>query len=190
MKKRIDNKVTLSDQEIVELITKYNHYSYFGIIYDRYAQFVYNKCYAFVENEEEAKDLTHDIFIKIFLKLTDFKGKSKFSTWLYAITFNSCVNYVNKNKKQKFYFSDDYLVEESEEDTTNEELNQYDLFEISYTQLQQILNTIPPTDKMILIMKYQEDLSIKEISEILNVKLSAVKMRLSRAKQKVLDLHK
>ncbi len=109
---------------------------------------------------------------------------------MYAITFNSCVNYVNKNKKQKFYFSDDYLVEESEEDTTNEELNQYDLFEISYTQLQQILNTIPPTDKMILIMKYQEDLSIKEISEILNVKLSAVKMRLSRAKQKVLDLHK
>ena len=74
----------------------------FEVLYDRYATMVYNKCYGFANGVDEAKDLTQDVFLRVFIKLASFKGKSKFSTWLYAFTYNHCVNYVNRNTAKKF----------------------------------------------------------------------------------------
>ncbi|WP_418644311.1 RNA polymerase sigma factor [Tenacibaculum insulae] len=79
MKSTDDTK--LSDEALVSKIVEKNDTHLFAVLYDRYAGIVYNKCYGFSKNKEEAQDLTHDVFIRLFVKLRTFKGKSKFSTW-------------------------------------------------------------------------------------------------------------
>ena len=97
-----DTVHSLTDEALVEEIIKTNDTMLFEVLYDRYATMVYNKCYGFANGVDEAKDLTQDVFLRVFIKLASFKGKSKFSTWLYAFTYNHCVNYVNRNTAKKF----------------------------------------------------------------------------------------
>ncbi len=84
----------LSDEDLVFKIVETYNSQLFAVLYDRFSRVVYNKCYGFSKNEEEAEGLTHDVFIRLFAKLKTFKGNSKFFTWLYSFTYNFCVNYV------------------------------------------------------------------------------------------------
>ena len=174
---------SLSDEALVEAIVKTNDTLLFEVLYDRYASMVYNKCYGFANGVDEAKDLTQDVFLRVFVKLASFKGKSKFSTWLYAFTYNHCVNYVTRNtakKIEKQSVSSDTIENIGEDvDSTRE-------FEsMRVEQLKHVMELISPDEKMILLLKYQDNLSIKELSEALDIGESAVKMRLKRAKEKL-----
>ena len=178
----------VSDEELISKIVEKNDTHLFAILYDRYAGVVYNKCYGFSKNKEEAQDLTHDVFIRLFVKLRTFKGKSKFSTWLYSFTYNFCVNYVQRNKekkKEKVTIVTDNIKENSNED----EIEDAVLFELKADTLAKALEIIAPSEKVILLMKYQDDMTIKEISEALILGTSAVKMRLKRAKEKVIKVY-
>ena len=179
----------LSDEDLVYKIVEKNDAQLFAILYDRYSQVVYNKCYGFSKNKEEAQDLTHDVFIQLFIKLRTFKGRSKFSTWLYSFTYNFCVNYVQRNsnkKKEKVTVVTDNI---KEEDSGFEEIDDATLFELKSDKLAKAMQVIDPNDKMILLMKYQDDLSIKELATALDLGESAVKMRLKRAKEKVVKAY-
>jgi RNA polymerase sigma-70 factor (ECF subfamily) len=179
----------LSDEDLVKKIVEKNDTHLFAILYDRYAGVVYNKCYGFSKSKEEAQDLTHDLFIRLFVKLRTFKGKSKFSTWLYSFTYNFCVNYVQRNsakKKEKVTVVTDQI---KEEDSGFDEIDDATLFELKSEKLAKVLEMIPPSEKIILLMKYQDDMSIKEISGALELGESAVKMRLKRAKEKVVKTY-
>ncbi|CAM1373529.1 RNA polymerase subunit sigma-70 [Tenacibaculum litopenaei] len=178
-----------TDEELVAKIVEKNDTHLFAVLYDRYAGVVYNKCYGFSKNKEEAQDLTHDVFIRLFVKLRTFKGKSKFSTWLYSFTYNFCVNYVQRNsnkKKEKVTVVTDNI---KEEDSGVDEIDDATLFELKSDKLAKALEMIPAAEKMILLMKYQDDMSIKDISAVLEVGESAVKMRLKRAKAKVVKTY-
>lgn len=171
----------MTDEQLVSAITSSNNTSLFEILYDRFSKRVYNKCYSFVNNEDEAKDLTQDIFLNIFVKLKSFKGNSKFSTWVYSFTYNHCVNYVSRNKAKKY---ETRLPEYFEaEDKLEENYNNEDLVE----KLNYGLNMIPDEDKSILLLKYQSELSIKNIEASLGIGTSAVKMRIKRAKAKLVN---
>ncbi|MCF7567940.1 RNA polymerase sigma factor [Sabulilitoribacter arenilitoris] len=181
--KTLDNINKLSDEDLVKAIVKTNNTLLFEILYDRYATLVYNKCFGFVNDADEAKDLTQDIFLKLFVRLASFKGKSKFSTWLYAFTYNHCVNYVTRNAAKKFEKqSVDYKDIENlsyyEEDDTS-------FLDMKVDRLKVALELISPEEKMILLLKYQDFLSIKDIESILGIGESAVKMRIKRAKDKL-----
>lgn len=173
----------MSDEELIEKIIRTNDSHLFSELYDRYVSVVYNKCLGFSKSKEEAQDLTHDIFLKLFIKLRSFKGRSKFSTWLYSFTYNHCVNYVQRDseKKKPKVQIDDYL-----EKFNSEELSDENMFSLKTEKLAKVLELIDPNDKALLLLKYQDDLSIKEIRVVLNIGESAVKMRLKRAKEKVL----
>lgn len=183
----VDHK-DLSDEELVALIVSTNDTLLFEILYDRYAKMVYNKCYGFSKNSQEAEDLAQDVFLKLFVKLRTFKAKSKFSTWLYAFTYNHCVNYVNRSTAKK--------IERKSVDSDQIEDKPYNLEtddkEISLLRVQKLkdaLELISPEEKMILLLKYQDFLSIKELEELLNIGSSAVKMRLKRAKDKLINVY-
>lgn len=189
---KVKNKCEYSDWVLVELIVKYGKIHYFEMLYDRYAHFVYNKCFWFVNEEEETKDLTQEIFIKIYLNLPKFKGNSKLSTWIYSITVHTSIKYVNKNKSKSksIRLSENHLNNQySTENPDIFEPSDSELLDINYERLQEILDVLPVGDKMMLLMKYQDNLSINQIVEILDIKESAVKMRLLRAKKKVMELH-
>ncbi len=179
----------LTDEELVSKIVQTNNTHLFAVLYDRYASVVYNKCYGFAKSREEAEDLTHDVFIRLFVKLRTFKGRSKFSTWLYSFTYNFCVNYVQRNvhKKQEKVT---VVTDQVKEDSSIEEIDDATLFALKSDQLAKALEMIDPNEKMVLLMKYQDDMPIKEIAQLLELGESAVKMRLKRAKEKVVEICK
>jgi len=182
-----DLYVHLSDEELVKQIVANNDPLLFGKLYDRYAKMVYNKCYGFAKSADEAEDLTQDVFLQLFIKLRTFKGKSKFSTWLYSFTYNFCVNYVNRDKQLKI--RDQSVQVETSEHKLTEEVPDESLFEMKADKLKKCLEVISVEDKSILLLKYQDGASIKELVSLMDIGESAVKMRLKRAKERLLEIY-
>ncbi len=175
---------TLSDEELVERVVKDNNPFFFGELYDRYAKIVYNKCFGFSRTEDEAKDLTQDVFLLLFVKLRTFKGKSKFSTWLYSFTYNFCANHVNRNRERKI--SDKAKAIDENDDTYLIHVPEETLLRLKVSKLRKALEIIPSEDKSLLLLKYQDEVPVRELAGLLDVSESAIKMRLKRAKSKVI----
>lgn len=184
--KTLTNSTDLPDEDLVKAIVSTNNTLLFEILYDRYAGLVFNKCYSFAKSEDEAKDLTQDVFLKLFVKLASFKGTSKFSTWLYAFTYNHCVNYVTRNTAKKI---EKQVVGYSEIENISDVEDESGFLEMKVDKLQKALELISPDEKMILLLKYQDFLSIKDIESVLGIGESAVKMRLKRAKDRLIHVY-
>lgn len=178
----------MSDEELVRAIISSNDTMLFEILYDRYSKVVYNKCYSFARNQDEAEDLTQDVFLKLFVKLRSFKGNSKFSTWLYAFTYNHCVNYVNRSTAKKIQ-RNSVDAEVLEYTAYDPQADDREISQLQVGKLKEALELVSPDEKMILLLKYQDGLSIKELTEILDIGESAVKMRLKRAKEKLVIVY-
>ena len=168
----------LSDIELVNQIVETKNTLQFSTLYDRYSR-----------NEDEAKDLTQDVFVKLFTKLHTFKGKSKFSTWLYSFTYNFCVNYVNRDKARKMDDVSNSLDDHDYYLSEMVDIPDEDLLELKVKKLKVALENIDPEDKAILLLKYQDDVSVKDLQTVLKIGKSAVKMRLKRARIRVVQEH-
>jgi len=184
--KTLEDINKLPDEDLVKAIVKDNNTLVFEILYDRYATLVYNKCFGFAKDADEAKDLTQDVFLKLFVKLASFKGKSKFSTWLYAFTYNHCVNYVTRDTAKKF---EKQSVDYKDIENLSEDENDTSFLDMKVDKLKVALELISPEEKMILLLKYQDFLTIKEIESVLGIGESAVKMRIKRAKDKLVTIY-
>lgn len=182
--KDISSKI--SDEDVVKEYLATNNVAYFDILYKRYSGKVFGKCISILKSESAAEDATQDIFMKILLNLSKFSGKSKFSTWLYSITYNFCIDTIRRRKKDKSVLVDDMSMEH---DTADDDIEDRFLMETNVKRLKVILEEVPAGDKTILLMKYQDEMSIKEIGAILEKSESAVKMKIKRAKQKFKKLH-
>ena len=178
-------KSTLSDEELIEEIVRSQDSRLVEVLYERYANKVYRRCISFVKEASIAEDLTHDIFIKVYLNLGRFKQKSKFSTWIYSITYNFCVDYVRKKQKDNVVDMEDKEGEIAGRDIDTAD----DLDHIALDRLTELLEQLKPEDKLILLMKYRDDMSIKDIQIAFDISESAVKMRIKRAKEKLKSLY-
>lgn len=174
------HKTKLSDDELIQRYLETQNSRYFDQLYTKYATKVFSKCISLLKEEAAAQDAMQDIFLKIFLNLAKFSGKSKFSTWIYSITYNYCIDVIRKKKKQGSIFSDEI---ENAPDLA-EEVPDSALLEMEVKKLKIVLEKIPVGDKAVLLMKYQDDMSIREISNSLDKSESAIKMKLKRAKHK------
>ncbi len=184
LKKRID-KAKLSDEDLIKEILKNQKADDFGIIYDRYSQKVFQKSISFVKDADVAKDLVHDILIKCYLNLSKFNFESKFSTWLYRLTYNFCIDYLRKHNRI-ITAGEDELINISDDDS---DLQEKQLLSLRAERLKEVLDNIPTNDKAVLLMKFQDGMSIQDMMPILDCGESAVKMRIKRAKAKALDTY-
>ncbi len=157
----------------------------FSVLYNRYAGKVYGKCLSLLKEEHLARDATQDVFLKIFINLAQFGEQAKFSTWVYSITYNYCIDLLRKKKKISDLFSDEMeRLPDTQDEVADEEL-----LTMKVDHLRIVLDKIPVGDKTILLMKYQDDLQIKEIASILGKTESAIKMKIKRAKHKAQMIH-
>ncbi len=175
----------MSDAEIIREYLKTQNSYYFSQLYRKYAGKVYGKCLSILRNEDEAKDAVQDIFVKIMLNLVNFGEKSQFSTWIYSITYNFCIDLIRKRKKEKTLFGDDM---ERAPDVAEEDIPDEFMLEMDVKYLKRVLEDLNTGDRMILLMKYQDDMSIKEIADTIDKTESAVKMKIKRAKYKAQEL--
>jgi RNA polymerase sigma-70 factor (ECF subfamily) len=182
MKNSINNNI--SDTEIINRIKGGDSTKDFEILYKRYYQKVLGKCNSMVKNRHLAEELTEDIFSKVFEKLSTFKQLSSFSSWLYSVTYNHCINYLREN--QKMHYPNWYRENEIPEiiDETEEMVE-----EIDYDKVLNILELIHPEEKALLLMKYKDELSMKQIGSALRISEDAAKMRIKRARARVLYLY-
>ncbi len=139
-----------------------------------------------LKEEHLARDAAQDIFLKIFTSLSQFGEQAKFSTWVYSITYNYCIDVLRKKKKITSLFSNEMERLPDVQDEVHDE----ELLTIKVDRLRVILDKIPPGDKAILLMKYQDELQIKEIAGVLDKTESAIKMKIKRAKHKALMVYK
>jgi len=177
----------IPDEEIISLYLNTRESSYFSILYKRYGGKVFSKCISLLKDEELANDATQDVFMKIYLNLAKFSGKSKFSTWVYSITYNYCIDFIRRRKKDRNLFSDDEVENVGE---VIDDVPEKELLEMEVSRLKVVLEKIPLGDKTVLLMKYQDEMSIKEIAEILEKSESAIKMKIKRAKHKAQKTYK
>jgi RNA polymerase sigma factor (sigma-70 family) len=175
---------TVTDEH---LVNEYNNgdNNCLGILYERYYKKVYHKCLSFTRNPDEANDLSQDILMKAFANIGSFKGKSKFATWLFAITKNHCIAY--SREKKNIHFENIIYNENLTEETID--LDERELLEQRELILENMLKDIRETERKMLMLKYQQNHSIKDLQKELNLSASAVKMRLQRARQKVQKLY-
>lgn len=145
-------------------------------VYQQYFERVYKTVFYILKNEEMAKDATQETFIKAFKKLYQIRDCSKLEAWITTIATRTAIDIYNKNKKTKTieYIDDEYGVFINNQGIEKVDLETY-------------LNQLNPEHQQILVLKYLEDLSEKEIAKFLKVKLGTVKSRLSRAKKRLLD---
>jgi RNA polymerase sigma-70 factor (ECF subfamily) len=176
-----------SDWDIIQKVLQ-GEKQLLEILYERYADKVFYKCLSITKDRDVAKDLSHDIIIKIFMNLAKFKGTSDFSFWVKSITYNYCMDYLKKKKRLKFGQLDASDYDQVAADEI--ELENKVLKEIQLNQLELLLKELKGDDKMILLMRYQDSMSVRQIAQTLKISESAVKMRLRRSRDRLAELLK
>jgi RNA polymerase sigma factor (sigma-70 family) len=173
-------KSSSPDEELVGSYKAGKH-ECLGVLYERYYKKVFHKCLSYTKNPEIAFDLSQDILLKAFGKIDTFNGYSSFSTWLFVITTNHCIAYMRKFRKISFVNLDSYYNMQDE----NQDFEERILFEHKEQNLHYQLQQISDLERKMLVLKYQDNYSITDLQKEFNMKASAIKMRLLRAKQKM-----
>jgi len=155
----------------------------FAYLVDKYKNLVFTLVYRLLKNKEEAEEVSQDAFIKAFNSLSRFKGDSKFSTWIYRIAYNSSLDNLKKNKK---YQNDIPInnITENQIGSVEDALSRIEKQEREYV-IKQCLSSLPSDESFLVSLYYYEDLSIKEISEVLGLTTSNTKIKLYRSRKRL-----
>ncbi len=152
-----------------------------------YQDFVYTLALQMVKVKTVAEELTQDVFVKVFKKIDSFAERSKFSTWLYTITYRSCLNYL---EKKQIVFSRSELENENSDDKSTDLFDSTDKviedFTFEENEKQNILwsaiDVLPMQNGIIITLHYLQQFSVREISEMLNMSANTVKTHLFRGR--------
>ncbi len=184
--RKASTSAPLTDSQLIALYLQEQDARYFSQLYRRYAGKVFAKCISMLADHGMARDATQDVFIKILLNLSKFTEQSSFSTWVYSITYNYCIDLIRKKKKNILIFTEDMGRVSTEKEV---EIPDSVILEMETNRLEKVMDKLPVGDKAILDMKYTDDMSIREIGEVLNKTESAIKMQIMRAKIKAQGIY-
>jgi RNA polymerase sigma-70 factor (ECF subfamily) len=154
--------------------------NYFSFIVEKYQDIVFSIALKVLQNREDAEEMAQESFVKAYKSLHTFKGTAKFSTWLYRITYNSCISEVRK-KKQRFVSTSEIEIKDE-----TEELNFDGIPEENRAKcIKTALEKLPEDEYTLVLLYYFEDQSIEEISKVTKLSASNAKVKLFRARKKL-----
>lgn len=155
----------------------------FAVLVDRYKDMIFTLAIKMVKNREVAEEVSQDTFIKIFNSLSKFKGDSKFSTWIYKIAYNTCLDYLKKNKKEEH----NVVIDELKGYVVKTTTNALSILEDQERKqdIQNCLNLLPSEESFLLTLFYFEDQNLNEIGKIMDVSANNVKIKLFRSRKKL-----
>ena len=178
----------MTEREIISLIL-HGDRNKFRILVDRYQPMVFRTCMGFLHNKDDADDLTQEIFIQAFKSLQGFKGAASFSTWIYRIAVNASLNKVRKSSgnpilqrldtlfgagKEKEISFPAYDAENPESILIRQEHKEW---------VKNALDSLPENQRTAIVLSKYDDLSQKEIAEIMNTTEGAIEALIQRAKK-------
>ena len=154
----------------------------FKLLVDTYQLMVVNTCYAFVHDRDEAEDIAQDVFVQVFESLGKFRFESKLSTWLYRIAVNRSINHCKSPRGRAIKIDIDSWKQQEVAQTI--EMPQQQILEeqAQIKLLHKAIDKLPENQRTALILNKYEELSYKEIADVMGVSLSSVESLLFRAK--------
>jgi RNA polymerase sigma-70 factor, ECF subfamily len=181
----MDDK-TIPSEDLMARVAEGNDYA-FEILVQRHQTSVLNLIYRYVADRTKARDLAQEVFMRVWQAARTYKPKAKFTTWIYRITANLCLNELKSEGRKKLVSQFPNLegAETDGEAFSDESASAEErlLAEERSRQITYALQSMPENQRMALILKKYEDLSYQEISKILGCSVSAVESLLVRAKR-------
>jgi RNA polymerase sigma-70 factor (ECF subfamily) len=172
-----------SDNDIISLVLKGDHNAY-GELVSRYQNYVFTLALRIVKNREDAEEVAQDSFIKAYKYLADFKGASKFSTWLYTIVNNTGISFLRKKKLTVHSLDNEKVFEAADNQDSGMRSNV-----VEQKSRQNMVNTaialLSPDDAQIISLFYKAEQSLEETASILGIEINAAKVRLHRARSRL-----
>lgn len=156
----------------------------FGFLVEKYKDIAFTLALRIMRNELDAEEVAQDAFVSAFHSIQKFEGKSKFSTWLYSIVYNTAISKLRKDKKHQLLSFEDEIYTDDLQD--EQELDFDGLEQIRKTELiKNAIRTLNELEQTIITLFYYEETGVSDIAEIVGITEANVKVKLFRARKKM-----
>lgn len=178
----------MDDKLLIEKIAVQDENA-FKLFVEKYHQMVLNICNNILHDFDDSMDVSQEVFIKIYESIDQFRGDSKVTSWLYRIAVNKSLNFLRSKKRNKWFASLDLLFgdEKKQIDPEDDALKPGEDMEIDENKkvLHDALKKLPEKQNIAIALSHFEDLSYKEISEVMQISVSEVGVLINRGKKKL-----
>lgn len=174
-----------SDHELIQEVLTGNQAAY-GELVTRYQSLAFTLAFRILGQREEAEEVAQDAFVKAYRHLADYRGQSRFSTWLYTIVNNTAISFLRKKKPDLRSLDEEGVLERVDSRDSSfradgvEQKSRRDL-------VNRAIRLLHPEDARILLLFYQAEQSLEEVASILGVETNTAKVRLHRARTRLRD---
>jgi len=175
--------IELTDTEIIKRVLQ-GEQAIYGQLVQRYQQFVFTLVLRFTDNREDAEEISQDIFVKAYRSMADFRGESKFSTWLYTIVRTSCITFLRKKKPATTSIDNErtFVTLENRESSFSANLVEQ---KSRHAVVNNAIRQLSPDDAQLITLFYKGEQSLEEIGRIMGYDPNTVKVKLHRARHKL-----
>jgi RNA polymerase sigma-70 factor (ECF subfamily) len=171
------------DNEIINRVLQGEQAQYAELV-KRYQSFVFTIALRYTPNREDAEEIAQDVFVKAYRSLADFRGESKFSTWLYTIVTTTCITFLRKKKLPIHSLDNEHIFEVADNQNSTFKANQVE--QKSKVQvINDAIKLLSVDDARIITLFYQAEQSLEEIGRIIGVDPNTAKVKLHRARQRL-----
>jgi RNA polymerase sigma factor (sigma-70 family) len=183
----MDMQEQIQDQEIIRQVLQGKKQAY-AILVERYQNYVFTLVMRYIKNREEAEEVAQDVFVKAYRYLADFRGQSKFSTWLYTIVNTTCISFLRKNKEQVVLIEEEQMHNLTNRLNMSDKPSDYSERRSEKQMMEQAIKQLPELDGQIITLFYQHEQSLEEIGAVVGLTANNIKIRLFRARQKLKEI--
>ncbi|MEI8279996.1 MAG: sigma-70 family RNA polymerase sigma factor [Bacteroidota bacterium] len=174
------------DMAVIQMVLQGRQQAY-TVLVERYQSYVFTLAMRYVDDRELAEEMAQDVFVKAYRYLADFKGASKFSTWLYTIVHTTCLSQLRKNKNNTALPGDEQLQLAAERHGADRPCDRLELKNQKHL-LDNAISKLSETDSEVITLFYLSEQSLEEIAMIMGITPNLVKVRLFRARQKLKEI--
>jgi RNA polymerase sigma factor (sigma-70 family) len=172
-----------TDNEIITRILRGEHQVYADLV-TRYQNFVFTLALRYTPVREDAEEIAQDVFVKAYKALKDFRGESKFSTWLYSIVNSTAITFLRKKKLDVSSLDNEYVFEQAENKDSGTSANQVEV-KSKVEMVTKAIQLLSPDDAKLITLFYKAEQSLEEIARIMNMETNTVKVKLHRARTRL-----
>jgi RNA polymerase sigma factor (sigma-70 family) len=175
----------LSDTDIIGRVLQ-GQQAVFSQLVERYQNYVFTLVLRFIESREDAEEVAQDVFIKAYRSLADFRGESKFSTWLFTITRTSCISFLRKKKLNTLSLDNERTGLQVANTESGFRANLIEQ-KSRHAMLNEAIGMLSADDSQVLTLFYKGEQTLEEIAQIMGMETNTVKVKLHRARQRLKD---
>ncbi len=175
----------LNDNELISKVLSGDQQAYAALV-NRYQNYVFTLALRFTKNREDAEEVSQDIFIKAYRALADFRGASKFSTWLYTIVNTTCITFLRKKRLEVHSLDNEKVFELADNQDSGMRANLVEQ-KSRLAMVNHAIKMLSTDDAEVITLFYKGEQTLEEIAQILGIEANTVKVRLHRARTRLKD---